>query len=73
MKVKTEIEELKKLNPEKLVYILTGNFKKDLEKILINIRDFKKKEKIQLIKTICRFGIFSIKDKLEIVKFLIKE
>lgn len=73
MKVKTEIEELKKLNPEKLIYILTGDFKTDWEKILINNRDFKKRDKIALIKTICRYGEFSIKDKLEIVKFFIEE
>jgi len=63
MKNKIEVRDL----------ILKRNFNKDLEKILINIRDFKKKDKIKLVKAILRFAEITIKDKLEIVKFLIEE
>ena len=63
-----------KMNREKETkgkIVLRKNFKEDWEKILIDIRDFKKKEKVKLIKSIIRFGQLN-KDryKLEIIKCL---
>lgn len=45
-----------------------------MEQILIKIRDWRKKKKIMLVKAILIYtNNFNIKDKLEIIKFLIEE
>ena len=51
--------------------ILTGNQKQDYEKILINIRDWKKREKIKLIEYILKFGQIDLK-KINQIKIIEK-